>query len=48
MCFRGFRKIEIEGAEVTILKVKKNGLIDIKEFKNSIKGDFNGLHNVYK
>ena len=31
------RKIEIEGAEVTILKVKKNGLIDIKEFKNSIK-----------
>lgn len=31
------RKIEIEGAEVTILKVKKNGLIDIKELKNSIK-----------
>ena len=31
------RKMEIEGAEVTILKVKKNGLIDIKEFKNSIK-----------
>ena len=31
------RKIEIEGAEVTTLKVKKNGLIDIREFKNSIK-----------
>ena len=31
------RKIEIEGAKVSILKVKKNGFIDIKKFKNYIK-----------
>ena len=31
------RKIEIEGAKVSVLKVKKNGLIGIEQFKKSIK-----------
>ncbi|PPR26916.1 MAG: Cysteine desulfurase IscS [Alphaproteobacteria bacterium MarineAlpha9_Bin4] len=31
------RKIEFEGAQVSVLKVKKNGLINIEDFKKSIK-----------
>ena len=30
------RKVELEGAKVTILKVKKDGLIDIKMLEDNI------------
>ena len=33
------RKIELEGARVSVLKVKKNGLVEIKDIKKSIKKD---------
>ena len=33
------RKVELEGAELSILKVKKNGLIDFSELVNSIKSN---------
>ena len=34
------RKVELEGAEVSVLKVKKDGLIDIKMLKDNIKKQY--------
>ena len=39
MCSGGFKKVELEGAEVSILKVNKNGLINIKDIINTIKNN---------
>ena len=42
------RKIEIRRSKVSILKVKKNGLIDIKMLINIIKKNFNDFYNDSK